>query len=339
MGDIIMINKIYEKIINFIKEEYLFIILMIFILFLGFYHLPYNIYVGGGIINLDERVEVSNSKDLSGNLNICYVKSLRGTIPTYLLSYVFDWQRVSINDAKVDENDNAKDMWRREELYLEEANSSSIIAAYKLKGYGLTINKELLKVLYLYKESESDLKIGDTIISINNVLLKEFDDIKDIIKNFNVGDKISIVYERDGKVNEGYFYLKEIEGEKKAGLYLVKLYDYDIDNEISFKFKSSEGGSSGGLMTSLYIYNKIAKDVTKGRKIVGTGTIDSDGNVGEIGGVKYKLKGAVKSKADIFFVPEKNYEEAINEKKKNNYDIDIIMVKTLSDAVNYLEGR
>ena len=92
-------------------------------------------------------------------------------------------------------------------------------------------------------------------------------------------------------------------------------------------------------MTSLYIYNKIDKDVTKKRKIAGTGTIDADGNVGEIGGVKYKLKGAVKSKADIFFVPEANYEEAINEKKKNNYQIDIVMVKTLSDAVEFLESR
>ena len=334
-----MINKIYEKIMKFIKEEYLFIIIMGIILFLGLFRLPYNIYVGGGIINLDDRVIVENSNNISGSLNICYVKSLRGTIPSYLLSYIFDWERESINDVKVDENDNAKDMWKREELYLEEANSSAIISAYKLRGYGLTINKELLKVLYLYKDSESDLQIGDTIISINNIPLKEFNDIKDIIKDFNIGDKISIVYERDGKVKEGYFYLKEIEGEKKAGLYLVKLYDYNVDKEVSFKFKSSEGGSSGGLMTSLYIYNKIDKDVTKGRKIVGTGTIDADGNVGEIGGVKYKLKGAVKSKADIFFVPENNYEEAINEKKKNNYDIDIVMVKTLNDAVNYLEGR
>ena len=334
-----MINKIYEKIIKFIKEEYIFIIFIMIILFLGFYHLPYNIYVGGGIIDLDDRVVVSNSNDLSGSLNICYVKSLRGTIPSYLLSYIFDWQSESINDIKVDENDNPADMWKREELYLEEANSSAIIAAYKLKGYGLTINKELLKVLYLYKESDTDLKIGDTIISINNVPLKEFSDIKEIIKDFNIGDKINIIYERDGKVKDGYFYLKEIENEKKAGLYLVKLYDYDIDNEISFKFKSSEGGSSGGLMTSLYIYNKIDKDVTKKRKIVGTGTIDANGNVGEIGGVKYKLKGAVKSKADIFFVPEANYEEAINEKKKNNYQIDIVMVKTLSDAVEFLESR
>ena len=332
-----MISKIYEKIIKFIKEEYCFIIVMLIILFLGFYKLPYNIYVGGGIIDLDDRIEIKDTKNLSGSFNISYVKSLRATIPSYILSYFFDWERESINEVMVDENDNVKDMWKREELYLEEANTNSIIAAYKLHGYGLTINKELLKVLYLYKDSDTDLEIGDTIISINNVLLKELSDIKNIIKDFNVNEKINIVYERDGKIRNGYFYLKEIENEKKAGLYLVKLFDYNIDKEITFKYKSSEGGSSGGLMSSLYIYNKIDKDLTKGRKIAGTGAIDSNGNVLEIGGVKYKLKGAVKSGADIFFVPLENYQEAIDVKNNNNYQIDVVMVKTLSDAINYLE--
>ena len=333
-----MINKLYEKIVTFIKEEYLFIILMVIILFLGFFRLPYNIYVGGGIINLDNRIIVKDSHNLSGSYNISYVKSLRATIPSYLLSFIFDWERESIESVKVDENDNPSDMWKREELYLDEANDNAIIAAYKLKGSGLTINKEILKVLYLYKESDTDLKIGDTIISINNVPLKEFSDIKEIIKDFNVNDMIEILYDRDGDTRKGYFILKEIENQKKAGLYLVKLYDYDIDKEISFKYKSTEGGSSGGFMSSLYIYNKISKDITKGRKIVGTGTIDSNGNVGEIGGVKYKLKGAVSSKADIFLLPESNYEEAIKEKKKNNYQIEIVKVKTLADAVDYLEG-
>jgi PDZ domain-containing protein len=73
--------------------------------------------------------------------------------------------------------------------------------------------------------------------------------------------------------------------------------------------------------------------------IVGTGTIDIDGKVGEIGGVKYKLKGAIKNDADIFFVPNgKNYEEAIKLKKKHGYDIKIVGVSTLDDAISYLEN-
>ena len=35
---------------------------------------------------------------------------------------------------------------------------------------------------------------------------------------------------------------------------------------------------------------------------------------------------------------DKNYEEAMKVKKDKGYDIDIFSVKTLSDAINYLEG-
>ena len=48
----------------------------------------------------------------------------------------------------------------------------------------------------------------------------------------------------------------------------------------------------------LAIYKElIEEDITHGLKIVGTGTIDELGNVGEIDGVKYKILGAVKNKA------------------------------------------
>ena len=89
---------------------------------------------------------------------------------------------------------------------------------------------------------------------------------------------------------------------------------------------------------SLEIYSQlIKKDLTKGRKIVGTGTINKDGTCGEIDGVKYKLKGAVKNSADIFIVPTgKNYEEAVKGKKKHNYKIKIIEAKTFSQVVKEL---
>ena len=90
---------------------------------------------------------------------------------------------------------------------------------------------------------------------------------------------------------------------------------------------------------SLAIYNSLVEeDITKGKTVVGTGTIDIDGNVGAIGGVKYKLIGAVKNKADVFLVPKDNYEEAIEVKNEKGYDITILSVDTLSDAIESLES-
>ncbi|UKI58081.1 MAG: hypothetical protein L6V81_01055 [Clostridium sp.] len=106
--------------------------------------------------------------------------------------------------------------------------------------------------------------------------------------------------------------------------------------EVTYVFKkNNESGSSRGLMCALEIYNRITDyDITKGDIIAGTGSIEADGTVGDIDGVKYKLKGAVKNKAKVFIVPSGNYEEALKiKKKKNNYDIELIKADNLHNVI------
>ena len=62
-----------------------------------------------------------------------------------------------------------------------------------------------------------------------------------------------------------------------------------------------------------------------------------DGNVGSIGGVTYKLRGAIKEKADIFIVPnEDNYKEVMEVVNKEKLNIKVIGVDTFKDAVDKL---
>lgn len=82
--------------------------------------------------------------------------------------------------------------------------------------------------------------------------------------------------------------------------------------------ESNSGGPSAGLMQTIAIYNSlVAGDITKGYKIMGTGTINVDGSVGLIGGVKQKLIAAYNYKADIVFVPgDENHRDALAQYKK-----------------------
>ena len=116
--------------------------------------------------------------------------------------------------------------------------------------------------------------------------------------------------------------------------------EYKTNPNIQIFIDKNESGPSGGMITALTIYNSLVEDdITKGLTIVGTGTIDLDGNIGSIGGIEYKLKSAVKKKADLFIVPmDENYEEAIKLKKENNYDIDIIGVSTFDEVLEYLNN-
>ena len=123
----------------------------------------------------------------------------------------------------------------------------------------------------------------------------------------------------------------------KVGLSLATVIDYETNFNIKVKTKASESGPSGGLITALEIYNKIvSEDITKGNTIMGTGTIDKEGTVGEIGGVKYKILGAYKDGAEVFICPIENYEEAVKVKDEEKMDIKVIGVSTFEEALEKL---
>ena len=334
-----MFNKIYENIKKFIKENYKTLLLYLILLIICTYRLPFYIYTGGGTIDLDKRIDLKGNE--TGSYNLAYVKQIYATIPTYLLSFVMDkWDVVKVSDLQIDNEEDVKDIDNREKLYLEEANNHAILNAYKLAGKTINMKESSYKVIYVNKDSDTNIIVGDKLVSVNRVKITNNLEYKKYLQTLEVGTRLEIKVERNNKEIDCYAILKEIDGEKIIGLYLVNIYDYELDPPINLKFKWNESGSSGGFMLSLAIYDRLVDDdLTKGRKIVGTGTIDANGNVGEIGGVKYKVLGASREKADIFFCPKENYEEAINTKNKYNLKLKIVKVETLEEAINYLKNN
>ncbi len=332
-----MFSKIYEKIKGFIKKNYKEIIVYILIFVFLTFPLPYYIYIGGGIIDLNDRISLESNEE--GSYNLAYVKQINATIPTYLLSFVIDsWTLESVSNSSIDSEESMSDISERERIYLEEANNHAILNAYRLAGRDIDIKSSSYKVIYVSSESETDIEIGDTLVSVNGISVNNNSEYKEYLNGLEVNDNLNVKVIRDGKEIDCYAKLKELDGEKIIGLYMANIYDFEVDPEIELYFNWNESGPSGGFMLSLAIYDRLVdSDLTKGRKIVGTGTIDQEGRVGEIGGVTYKLMGAVDNKADIFFVPAANYEEAMEAKEKYDYDIEIVQVETLVDAIKYLE--
>lgn len=336
-----MLNKIYEKIKEFIKENYKTLLVYLFLFALVTIKLPYYINTTGGTINVDSRIAIENEHKKSGSFNLAYVTELTATIPTYLLSYIIDdWELIDANNYKIDSNDSMEDIAYRNRLYLKEANQNAIKVAYTKANKEFKIINTKYQVLYIDENADTTFKVGDIILEVEGVKINEIDDYKKVIDSKKEGDIINIKVDRDGKETNVKAKVISYNNELITGIYIIKIYDYEVDPSIKMKFKRSESGPSGGFMTALAIYNKLVKeDITHGLKIVGTGTIDEDGNVGDIGGVIYKLKGAVKSKADIFFVPEgDNYKEALDYQKKKNYKIKIVPIKTFDDAINFLRN-
>ena len=335
-----MINKIYVEMKNFIKENYLVLLFGIVFMATILYPLPYYIYTGGGTINVKDKIHIE-SKETKGDFNLCYVEQVNANIPTFLLSKLLsNWDSVSKEEVSLNDKEDIKDIYKRDKIYLEEANQNAIFVAYKKAGKSVNILDKHLYIIYLEEDSDTDLKIGDDILEIEGNRVDSLADISKILDTYDAGSKLNIKVKKNGKEMIKYAIVHEKDGRKLIGIALTSIYDYEVDPKITFTFSSSESGPSGGFMVTLAIYNQlIDNDISNGLKIAGTGTIDIEGNVGSIGGVKYKLKGAVDSKSDVFLVPAgENYEEAIKYQKKYHYDIKIIGISTFEEAVEKLEN-
>ena len=335
-----MINKIYVEMKNFIKENYLVLLFGIVFMATILYPLPYYIYTGGGTINVKDKIHIEN-KETKGDFNLCYVEQINANIPTFLLSKLLsNWDSVSKEEVSLNDKEDVKDIYKRDKIYLEEANQNAIFVAYKKAGKSVNILDKHLYIIYLEEDSDTDLKIGDDILEIDGSKIDSLADISKILDSYEVGSKLNIKVKRNGKEMMKYAIVHEKDGRKLIGIALTSIYDYEVDPKITFTFSNSESGPSGGFMVTLAIYNQlIDNDISNDLKIAGTGTIDIEGNVGSIGGVKYKLKGAVDSKSDIFLVPAgENYEEAIKYQKKYHYDIKIIGISPFEEAIEKLES-
>lgn len=331
-------KRIFDNIKKFFKENYKGILILVFIYLLFNFKLDFSIYSPGGLINLDNRIESKSDINKSeGSINMTYVKLVKGTIPTYLLAKVIPtWDIVSNDDITYDGD--IDETIKIDKYYLLESISNAYMVAYKEAGVDYSIKKSNNYITYIYEKAKTDLKLFDNIIKYDNIEFTTFSEMQEYITNKNVGDKITFDVVRNGKNVKCYAELIDLDGKAKVGLTSAVINEYDSEVNVSVKSKASESGSSGGFMTALAIYNAITKDdITKGRVIAGTGTIDSEGNVGEIGGVTYKLAGAYKNGADIMLVPKDNYEEALKYKKKHNLDIELVSINTFKEGVEYLK--
>lgn len=332
-----------NRILSFFRESYKMIIFFAIFFLIINYKLPYYIFVSGGITDLSDRFEIENGYKQKGSYNLSYVNEAEGNILTYVLSYIIpSWERVELENYQINENESVEDLLVRDKLSLTHANQTATILAYTRASKEIKYNNINYYVYYVssYLESDKEIKIGDILLNVDNIKFDNFNEIPLYISSKNVGDFVSVEFKRNDDIYLTNVKIKEIDGKKVMGLSFYTIYDMEVNPKITFNFRSSESGSSAGLMTTLAIYDSLIEDdLTYGLKIAGTGAIDSEGNVIPIGGVEYKITGAYHGDADIFFVPVgENYNDALKIKNDRGYDIEIVAIKTLDDAINYLEN-
>lgn len=325
------LKEFCKKIKQFIKENYKQLIFLLIFIIVVNYELPYYIEAPGGTINLTERISEDYDKK-EGSLNMLYVTQYKGNVVTYLLGKVLpSWDIYEISKQQVS-NETSYEIYMRNKVMLDNSIQNATFVAYNNADIKITIKDK--KNIVIATTKENGIEIGDILISADNQKIDSIVDLKQLLETKNVGDTINLLVERKNKEKNIEITIEE---DKTIGIATILNYDYELPNELNINFRSGEGGSSGGLILALGIYSEITGiDILKGRNIAGTGTIDSNGNVGIIDGIKYKIAGATKDKMDIILVSPYNYDEAKKVIEENDYDIELVKVSTFKEAIDYL---
>ena len=164
------------------------------------------------------------------------------------------------------------------------------------------------------------------------------------VRDHKPGDTLNVGFTRDGQQRDVNIKLESNPQDPDVAWLGVLLSPKTLDN-ISVDYNLENiGGPSAGMMFALAVVDKLtAEEITGGKYIAGTGTIEADGSVGPIGGITHKMKTVSEDGAEVFLAPADNCDEVAHASKKDKGDMAIIKVNTLKDAVDglkaYNEGK
>lgn len=226
------------------------------------------------------------------------------------------------------------------DMWMEESQLLAQLIALRRAGYHVEIISEgtLIEGFLDNSPSEGILEQGDIITAVDGVLVTMASEVITEVQNRSVGDVVQLTILRDDVAQE----IEVATGPHPdnprmpaLGIYIRTLH-WEPVLPVQIEMETGEiGGPSAGLMFVLEILNQLTPgDITGGRYIAGTGTIDINEQVGRIGGVYQKVIAAERAGAEYFLVPEGNYNDA----RKVVRTIELVPVKTLQDVLDFLDG-
>jgi len=217
------------------------------------------------------------------------------------------------------------------EQFTRSQSSAEIAALRYLGDYPLRVT-----VVDVIEGAPADgvLRAGDVITAVDGVKINDSSQLQQAISGQPAGTRLTIDYLRDGEAGTADVVTAASEdGTPRIGVQISHEIDAPFEVEIRLE---DIGGPSAGLMFALGIIDKLhEEDITGGRIIAGTGSIDEQGNVGPIGGIPQKLVGAHRAGATVFLVPAANCAEAVANAPS---DLTLVRVETLAGAMAELEA-
>ena len=315
---------------------------------LMFVPVPYVMYSPGNAYDIfaldaEKRPTVSVSGvptyPVSGELRMTTVSVTRSdanlTLPEVVFGQLSPSHDVLPRENVYPEGKSAEQVQSEERQMMDTSQQEAIVAALREAGQPV---EEIPVVASVVTDGPSDgiLMPGDFVLEVDGEPVQATSDIPEHVQQREPGDEITLkVLGADTDEPEEVTVPVEIgpEGTPRIGIGVELGYQYDA--EVNFGVREGIGGPSAGLVFALGIYEQVTPgDLVAGRDIAGTGTIDVDGRVGPIGGIREKIHGAEKAGAEVFLVPAENCRDVVGLRT----DAELVRVDDLAGVVDALDG-
>ena len=303
----------------------------------------YTIIAPGITVDLKNIITVEKgSKHKEGSFILTTVSSRTLNLPLLIYAAVDPHVNIERKEQMIPPGWNMKQYMDYMKKWMEESQKIAEVVALKKAGYNPQILGDGAQVVEIMPESSAKGKLfpGDIIKKVDKEKVNLAEEVVKKVSYRNIGELVELEVEREN--NTIILLIPTMESKTEKGKPVVGIYITTLNWKPMLPLKvdidtGEIGGPSAGSMFTMEILNQLTpEDLTRGRKIAGTGTISLDEQIGEIGGIKQKVVAAYRDGAEIFIVPEKNAEDAM--KAAEGLNITVVPVSKLDDILNYLRG-
>jgi PDZ domain-containing protein len=322
-----------------------------------FFPLPYYIYKPGTAVELAPIITVENGYPEQGTFMLTTVRREGASIIGYGLAKWDDYKDIVSKETILAHYKDEQEFYDRQIQVMQSSQESAILVAYELANLPVNVSNHGIMVVQTVDDmpARKYFEFGDIITRIDGLDLSTSEELVSYVQDKEMGESVEITFLRKAiestvTIQLAPFPLSEDEKAQdsapRAGIGISTITDRKIEVDPPVHINTNRiGGPSAGFMFALEIYNQLTeKDITKGYRIAGTGTINTDGIVGRIGGVHQKIVAADNAKADIFFAPhekgaaDSNYEIAVKTAQDIDTAMKVVPIDTIQDALDYLEN-
>jgi PDZ domain-containing protein len=303
--------------------------------------IPYYAMAPGSAVDVEPLVSVGDggpSFPPEGRVFLTTISLRQATVLSALRGWLDQDVDVVEKDSIVPPDTDADELRELNLRLMDSSKDAARGVAFEQLGYD-AISGSGASVVQVVPGSPADgaLREDDTIVELGGEPVRIDGDVISMLSRRSPGDRVTVVVERDGArvpVEVELASRPDARGEAFLGVGLTTRdlrldfpYEVDIESE-------RIGGPSAGLAFTLELLDVLTEgELTGGREVAATGTIELDGTVGDVGGVAQKTAAVEAAGIDLFLVPRGELADA---RRAAGDDLQVEPVDTLDDALRVL---